>query len=311
MEKNKRLHVALLVGGKSGEREVSLMGATQVEANLDLDKYRVSRYDTATDLEKLVHDACDIDVALIILHGLFGEDGTVQGMLELLGIPYQGSGVLGSAMAMDKNLSKIRYKNNGLPIAKWEIVEKNDFDSSALMKSLTLPVVVKPVHVGSSLGLTIARSEEDMVAGVARALSHDSMVMIEEFIDGREITVGVIGNESLEALPLVEIFPGEDYEFFDYEAKYQPGATREVCPAEIDVAICEKAQAYAIEAHKVLKLKGYSRTDMIVTDAGELYLLETNTIPGMTETSLFPQAAKVYGLGYPELLDRLIELALE
>lgn len=311
MENNKRLHVALLVGGKSGEREVSLMGATQVEANLDLDKYRVSRYDTATDLEKLVHDSSDIDVALIILHGLFGEDGTVQGFLELLGIPYQGSGVLGSAMAMDKNLSKIRYKNNGLPIAKWEIVENNDFDSSALMKSLTLPVVVKPVHVGSSLGLTIARSEKDMAVGIARALSHDSMVMIEEFIDGREITVGVIGNESLEALPLVEIFPGEDYEFFDYEAKYQPGATREVCPAEIDAAIAEKAQAYAVEAHKLLKLKGYSRTDMIVTDSGKVYLLETNTIPGMTETSLFPQAAKVYGLDYPKLLDRLIELALE
>ncbi len=311
MENNKRLHVALLAGGKSGEREVSLMGATQVEANLDSDKYRVSRYDTATDLEKLVHDANDIDVALIILHGLYGEDGTVQGFLELLGIPYQGSGVLGSAMAMDKNLSKIRYKNNGLPIAKWEIVENIDFDSSALMKSLTLPVVVKPVHVGSSLGLTIAKSEEEVVAGVARALSHDSMVMIEEFIGGREITVGVIGNESLEALPLVEIFPGEDYEFFDYEAKYQPGATREVCPAEIDTAISLKAQAYAVEAHKVLKLKGYSRTDMIVTDAGELYLLETNTIPGMTETSLFPQAAKVYGLDYPKLLDRLIELALE
>lgn len=311
MKKNKRLHVALLAGGKSGEREVSLMGAKQVEANLDSNKYKVSRYDTATELDKLVHDASEIDVALIILHGLYGEDGTVQGFLELLGIPYQGSGVLGSAMAMDKDLSKLRYKNNGLPVAKWEIVENNDFDSSALLESLNLPVVVKPVHVGSSLGLTIARSEEDIIAGVARALRHDSQVMIEEFIEGREITVGVIGNESLEALPLVEIFPGEKYEFFDYEAKYQPGATKEVCPAEIDTAISIEAQAHAIEAHKVLKLKGYSRTDMIVTDSGELYLLETNTIPGMTETSLFPQAAKVYGLDYPNLLDRLIELALE
>lgn len=311
MENSKRLHVALLAGGKSGEREVSLMGAAQVETNLDPNKYIVTRYDPATDLEKLVHDASGIDVALIILHGLYGEDGTVQGFLELLGIPYQGSGVLGSAMAMDKNLSKLRYKNNDLPIAKWRIVDTNDFDIPILMKSLNFPVVVKPVHVGSSLGLTIAKGEEDLVAGVARALNHDSQVMIEEFIEGREITVGVIGNELLEPLPLVEIFPGEDYEFFDYEAKYQPGATREVCPAEIDAAISEKAQKYAVEAHKVLKLKGYSRTDMIVTDTGGLYLLETNTIPGMTETSLFPQAAKVYGLDYPKLLDRLIELALE
>lgn len=311
MENYKRLHVALLAGGKSGEREVSLMGAQQVEANLDPNKYRVTRYDTSSDLEKLAHDASGIDVALIILHGLYGEDGTVQGFLELLDIPYQGSGVLGSAMAMDKNLSKIRFQNNSLPIANWVIVKNNDFDSAALMKSFNFPVVVKPVHVGSSLGLTIARSEEDMVNGVARALSHDSLVMIEEFIEGREITVGVIGNETLEALPLVEIIPGEDYDFFDYEAKYQPGATQEVCPAEIDAAIAIKAQKYAVEAHKVLKLKGYSRTDMIVTAAGELYLLETNTIPGMTGTSLFPRAAKAHGLNYSQLLDRLIELALE
>lgn len=311
MAHSDRLRVALLCGGTSGERQVSLMGAEQVEEYLDPEKYLVTRYDTANDLVKLAGDAANIDVALIILHGPQGEDGTIQGMLELFGIPYQGSGVLGSGLAMDKNLSKELYALHNLPVAKWRMVDTQQADVQGLCEQLSFPLVVKPVRVGSSLGMTIAKTPEQLRQGIDTALSHDSEVMIEEYIEGIEITVAVLGNDQPEGLPIVEIIPNDKYEFFDYEAKYQPGATMEICPARIEPQIRDLAQQYAVTAHKVLKLRGYSRTDMILTATGQLYLLETNTIPGMTKTSLFPQAAKEHGLEYGQMLDRLIELALE
>ncbi len=310
--KEKKMHVALLAGGKSGEREVSLSGAVGVEKALDPEKFRVTRYDPATDLEALVGDAENIDVAFILLHGLWGEDGTVQGLLELLDIPYQGSGVLGSAIAMDKNLSKNLYRMHGLPVADWEIIEAGiSYSTKSLIEKMGLPLVVKPVREGSSLGMTMADREQDLGEGIEIALKHGTQVMVEQFIQGREITVGVLGNDDLAALPLVEIIPGEEYTFFDYTAKYKAGATTEICPAEIDVDIAARAQKYGVVAHKALQLRGYSRTDMIVAEDGQLYLLETNTIPGMTPTSLFPQAAAEYGLDFPVLLERLLELAVE
>lgn len=305
-----KLRLALLAGGTSGERNVSLDGAKEIMANLDPEKYIVTQYDPACDLQRIATDKDSIDVALINLHGVNGEDGTVQGFLDLLNIPYQGSGVLGSAIAMDKDLSKRLYRENGLPVARWELVTAEAQVEEALRK-LSLPVVVKPVKVGSSLGLTIGRTQQEVVDGVCAALPHDSRIMLEEYIEGREITIGVLGNDAVEALPVIEIIPGEKYDFFDYEAKYQPGATQEVCPAEIDEKLARTASSFAVKAHKVLRLANYSRTDMMVTREGRLYLLETNTIPGMTETSLFPQAAAVYGLNYSALLDRLIELAME
>ncbi len=308
----KKLHLALLAGGKSGEREVSLSGAVGVEKALDPEKFTVSRYDPATDLPKLVNDAERIDVAFILLHGLWGEDGTVQGLLDLLDIPYQGAGVLGSAIAMDKNLSKNLYRMSGLPVAEWQIIDKGTaYFTNDLIEKMGLPLVVKPVKEGSSLGMTIAEREQDLAEGIAIALKHGAQVMVEQFIKGREITVGVLGNSEPVPLPLVEIIPGEEYTFFDYTAKYKPGATKEVCPAEIDAKIAQRAQEYGVTAHEALHLQGYSRTDMIVAGDGQLYLLETNTIPGMTPTSLFPQAAAEYGLDFPALLERLIDLAVE
>lgn len=308
----KRLRLALIAGGLSGEREVSLKGALGVEQALDPGKYEVIRFDPATDLPELAARADSLDVAFILLHGLYGEDGTMQGFLDLLRIPYQGSGVLGSALAMDKNLAKMLYRSAGLPVAQWEMAAREDVDRpDRLLDSLELPLVVKPVRQGSSLGMSIVKEHSQLSAALARAFEHDKDVMVEEFVRGREITVGVIGNADPVALPLVEIIPSEKYEFFDYEAKYQPGATKEVCPAQIDEEIRIKAQQYGLAAHKALRLRGYSRTDMIVTEDGELYILETNTIPGMTPTSLFPQAAEAYGLSFSALLDRLIELALE
>ena len=306
-----RLRLALIAGGVSGEREVSLNGAKGVEKALDPEKYEVIRYDPAKDLPRIAADAPNIDVAFILLHGIHGEDGTMQGFLELLGIPYQGAGVLGSAMAMDKNLAKIMYKLHGLPVAKWEMASRDDIaDPGRLLEILHLPLVIKPVRQGSSIGMSIVKEQEKLSAALKLAFEHDNEVMVEEFITGREITVGVIGNKKLSALPLVEVIPDAKYEFFDYEAKYQPGATKEVCPAEVSEDVTQKAQEYGLIAHRALQLKGYSRTDMIVT-GNDIYILETNTIPGMTPTSLLPQAAAQFGLNFPALLDRLIELALE
>lgn len=310
--KKEKMHIALLAGGTSGEREVSLNGASGVEQALDREKFLVRRYDPACDLERLARDAGEIDFAFILLHGRHGEDGTVQGFLDLLNIPYQGSGVLGSAIAMDKGLAKELYRLHGLPVAEWRILGRDQVvDTGELVASFGLPLVVKPVHEGSSLGLSLVKSEEQLAEGIKRALTHDSEIMVEKYIAGRELTVGVFGNRQLAALPVIEIVPGPGYDFFDYQAKYQAGASSEVCPAPIDDAATAKAQSLGLAAHRALRLRGYSRSDMILTPNGEIYLLETNTIPGMTATSLMPQAAAVYGLSFPKFLETLIELGLE
>lgn len=307
-----KLHIALIAGGTSTEREVSLNGATGVEAALDSGKFTVSRYDPATDLARLAADAPKLDFAFILLHGLYGEDGTMQGFLDLLGVPYQGSGVLGSAIAMDKHLAKELYKLNGLPVADWQIIGVGeDVDIDGLISSFDLPVVIKPVREGSSLGLTLAKTKEQLADGIGKALSHDSRIMIEKYISGRELTVGVLGNRELQALPVIEIIPGEAFAFFDYDAKYKAGASEEICPAEISDELTALVQKYGVTAHKALRLRGYSRTDIMLSEDGDLYLLETNTIPGMTPTSLMPQAAAEYGLAFPEFLEKLIELGLQ
>ena len=306
-----KLRLALIAGGVSAEREVSLRGAAGVEQALNRDRYEVVRYDPATDLARIAADAANIDAAFILLHGVHGEDGTIQGFLDLLGIPYQGAGVLGSALAMDKNLAKVMYRLAGLPVAPWVMVEPGDLrDSGRIESAVGLPCVVKPVRQGSSIGMSIVRTLDQLPAALALALRHDGEVMVEAFLKGRELTAGVLGNSELTALPLIEIIPDSRFDFFNYEAKYQPGATREVCPAPVSETVRARAQDYALRAHRSLQLRGYSRTDMILVGE-ELYLLETNTIPGMTPTSLLPQAAAEAGLPFAALLDRLIELALE
>jgi len=307
-----KLHIALVAGGTSGEREVSLSGAAGVEKALDSEKFIVSRYDPATDLSRLAADAPKLDFVFILLHGLFGEDGTMQGFLDLLGVPYQGSGVLGSAIAMDKHLAKELYKLNGLPVADWQIIGSGDeVNIDALIDRFGLPVVIKPVREGSSLGLTLAETKEQLMDGIEKAQGHDSQTMIEKYISGRELTVGVLGNEELQGLPVIEIVPGEGFSFFDYDAKYKAGASEEICPAEISDELTALVQKYGVEAHKALRLTGYSRTDIMLSEDGSLYLLETNTIPGMTPTSLMPQAAAEYGLAFPQFLEKLIELGIQ
>jgi D-alanine-D-alanine ligase len=307
----KKITVALLSGGVSSEREVSLNSGDQVYDALDQEKYKIVRYDPKTDLARLVEDAPGIDAALIILHGPYGEDGTVQGLLELLNIPYQGSGVLGSSLAMNKLASKTLYEKADLPIPPYIALQKGDpLEPAAWEKQLGLPLVIKPNEAGSSVGMTIVKSLENIQKAVGKAFSHDSTLLIEGYIEGIELTGGVIGNKELLALPIIEIVPDDDHEFFDYEAKYTAGVTQEICPAGIDDEMTQKAQAYAKTAHTALFCKGYSRTDMILKD-GEIYVLETNTIPGMTATSLLPQAARVAGLSFSRLLDQLIDLCIE
>ena len=306
-----KLSIALLSGGISSERDVSIASGNQVYEVLDRDKYEVIRYDPKTDLPQLVADADNIDAALIILHGPYGEDGTVQGLLDLLNIPYQGSGVLGSAISMNKLVSKQLYKNAGIPVAPDMTFKSIDMiETRAVVDQLGMPLVIKPVTSGSSIGLSIVKSEDALNDALEKAFAEDHEVMIESYIKGVELTGGVIGNEELQALPIIEIIPGKEFDFFDYTAKYTPGATEEICPARIDEATTQKAQSYAKMAHRALCCKGYSRTDMILAD-GQLYVLETNTIPGMTPTSLLPQAAQAAGIDFSRLLDKLIELSLE
>jgi D-alanine-D-alanine ligase len=302
--------IALISGGISSEREVSLNSGKQVYDALDKSKYEILRYDPKADIPRLVADAGKIDCALIILHGPYGEDGTVQGLLDLLDVPYQGAGVLGSAVAMNKLLSKHLYQMAGLAVPPYALARRGEaVDVDRIVKQLGLPVVVKPVETGSSVGMSIVRDASSLSAAVETALAFGATAMIEAFVTGTEITCGVLGNQNPEALPLIEIIPGDGYEFFDYEAKYQPGATEEICPARIDEQLTRKAQACAITAHQALYCQGYSRTDMILDD-GTFYILETNTIPGMTATSLFPQSAKAAGISFSQLLDRLIDLGM-
>jgi D-alanine-D-alanine ligase len=306
-----KFKVALLSGGISSEREVSLNSGNQVYEALDKNQYHVQRYDPKTDLQKLVSDASSIDVALIILHGPYGEDGTVQGLLDLLGIPYQGSGVMSSAIAMNKLISKQLYEKAGLPVPPYLALERKDkIDERMIIDRIGLPMVIKPVEGGSSIGISIIKTSDKLGNALDLAFEQDNTVLVEAFMKGPEITCGVLGNDNAEALPLIEIIPGDGYDFFDYNAKYLPGATQEICPARINDALTAKAQSYGVMAHNALGCKGYSRTDFILEE-GEFYVLETNTIPGMTATSLFPQSAKAAGFEFSQLLDRLLELGME
>ena len=307
----KKMTIALLSGGISSEREVSIASGNQVYEALDQNKYNVIRYDPKSDLQRLIEDAPKIDAALIILHGPFGEDGTVQGLLDLLGIPYQGAGVLGSAIGMNKIASKQLYEKSGILTPPYMTLKRNDvLNPDDCADRLGLPLVVKPVGSGSSVGISIVKSADALKDAMDKAFEEDDEILLEAFVKGIELTGGVIGNEELQALPIIEIIPDDAHEFFDYVAKYTAGVTEEICPARINDAMTEKAQACAQKAHRAIFCKGYSRTDMILSDE-EIYVLETNTIPGMTPTSLLPQAAAAAGISFSRLLDRLIELSIE
>ena len=301
--------VAVLMGGRSAEREVSLTTGAQVAAALAEEHFETTSIDTGTETFVGELQALKPDVVFICLHGRFGEDGTVQGMLELLGIPYVGSGVLASALAMDKVMSKHFFAHAGLKTPAYAALRRGEpVDVDALAASLGPKTVVKPANEGSAIGVTIAHTAGELPAAIAEAFRHDEVVLVEQFVSGVEITVGVLGNERPECLPTLEVVP--EHEFYDYESKYQQGMSTHIIPARISAEATVEAQRLALEVHRCLGCRGMSRTDMIVTEDDSVHLLEVNTIPGMTPTSLLPDAARAAGLEFPTLCRRLVELAL-
>ncbi|PIE70562.1 MAG: D-alanine--D-alanine ligase [Deltaproteobacteria bacterium] len=306
-----RLRLALIYGGDSSERDVSISGGESIREALDPEKYEVTCYDPAQDLKRLVADAGRIDFCFLNLHGTNGEDGRMQGFLDLLGLPYQGSGVLGSALAMDKLSAKQCYRQAGLPVAPDRVLRRADtaVDLAGITETLGWPIVVKPARGGSSLGMGMATDRASLEAAIANGFKYDATLLLEACVQGIELTCGVLGNQELEALPVIEIAPGDAFAFFDYTAKYTPGATREICPARIPDDVAAAVKTYAIRAHQCLCCEGYSRTDMML-QGDTLFLLETNTLPGMTPNSLLPLAARTAGLSFSALLDRLVALGL-
>lgn len=305
--------IALLSGGISGEREVSLKTGQMIYDALDKNKYEIFRYDSKTDIKQFIDDALDkkFDLVFPALHGPFGEDGKLQGMLDMIEMPYVFSGCLASALAMDKDKTKILAKKHDIPVANDILITKNrKINLEKILKQINLPIVIKPIASGSSVGMSIAKTEKDLETGITEAFKHDTVLLLEEYIKGRELTVAVMGNNPLKTLSVIEIKP-KTSEWFDFEAKYKPGASEEICPADIPVDIKNKVQAQAILIHKTLGCKDLSRSDFIWNQTdNQLYFLEINTIPGMTETSLVPQAAKVDGLNFNEFLDELIKYNL-
>ena len=307
----KKIRIAVLAGGWSGEREVSLKSGRTVYNALDRDKYLVSMYDPRDEMGILFEKRDEIDLVFNILHGKIGEDGNMQGFLNVLGIPFVGSGVLSSSLCMNKKISKERYRSAGLQVASHCIMNRGkDFSLREITDRIGLPLIIKPVSEGSSIGISICRNEIEVREGIEKAFSWDREIMLEEYIKGREITCCVLGNSELDSLPLIEIVPDSSYAFFDYEAKYKPGASKETCPADIPETLAAEASRIAKTAHRVLHCAVWSRSDIIIRD-DKLYILETNTIPGMTETSLFPLAAKAAGLSMGELLDKFVSFSME
>ena len=243
----------------------------------------------------------EADVLFLALHGGRGEDGTLQTLLEMVGVPYTGSGRLGSAMAMDKDVSKRLFRVAGVATADWVMAPA---DKALVARDFGWPVVVKPSKQGSTVGLTVVKRAEDYEEAVTLARQYDDEVMIERFVPGRELTVGVLEDR---ALAVGEIIPR--HEIFDYECKYTPGMSQEIFPADLPPALAGECGRLALLAHDALKLGGYSRVDFRLTPAGELFCLEVNTLPGMTATSLLPQAARAVGIEFPDLCERICRTA--
>ncbi|MGB2599236.1 MAG: D-alanine--D-alanine ligase [Candidatus Omnitrophota bacterium] len=294
----RKYEIGVLAGGSSSEREISLKSGRAVfdalrEAGLDAALIDVKEDDFAL----LVNEA-GIDLAFIALHGRFGEDGTVQKMLFERGVLYTGSGPEASRMALDKIASKERLSGKDLKTPEYMVTELGE---SIPYESVWFPCVVKPQHEGSSIGLTVVSSKEHLAEAVDRASNYSRRIIIEKFIEGREITVGILENR---ALPVVEIVP--EGGCYDFNAKYQSANTRYIVPADIDEDVFKRAQETAVNAHNALGCEEFSRVDMRLSSEGELFILEVNTIPGLTERSLLPMAAKAVGLSFTELCVKIL-----
>jgi D-alanine-D-alanine ligase len=309
------LRIALIYGGTSEERKVSLESAKNVTKILEK-KYELIPMEVAKDgkwLGKLYEVYESIDLAFLVLHGPGGEDGTVQGVLELLGVKYTCSGVLASALAMDKRMTKRLVSHAGVVVASDVYITKDEYAKHHVKYLKQLgegTVVVKPNRIGSSVGVTISNKPAEIKKGIALALEQDESILVEQYIEGREFTVPVLGNTDLKALPVIEIVPKGGSKFFDFRAKYDSNYSDEIVPAQIPKELAKELQEIALKVHSLLKCRGVTRSDFIVTKNNEIYFLEINTIPGMTSNSLVPKSAAAAGIIFPKLLDRLIDLAL-
>ncbi|MGE3077337.1 MAG: D-alanine--D-alanine ligase family protein [Dehalococcoidia bacterium] len=336
--------VAVLLGGRSGEHEVSITSARSVMAALDPERWDVvpigiSRSgnwltpgETTADLAAgnrafvtngqpmlRAHDAlaalASCDVAFPMVHGTYGEDGTIQGFLELAGVPYAGAGVAASAIGMDKALMKALFKESGIPVARYSVIRSWEYtlapnDSMALIDhSIGYPCFVKPANGGSSVGVSRARSREDLHDAFAAAFAYDDKAVVEQAVIGREVECSVLGNERPEASVVGEIVPDRD--FYDYDSKYDSASTTQLyIPAPITEAVSREIRDLAVRMYQVMGCEGYARVDFFLTSADKVFANEINTIPGFTSISMYPKLWEASGLPYSQLLTRILELAL-
>ncbi|HIV75441.1 MAG TPA: D-alanine--D-alanine ligase [Candidatus Pseudogracilibacillus intestinigallinarum] len=307
------MKIAVLYGGVSNEREVSISSSKGIIEALEKNGHDVIGIDFHPErLQEVIE--LNVDLVFIGLHGKHGEDGCVQGLLDMLEIPYVGSGVMASSVAMNKFKAKQLFEQAGIPVAKGEqyrMDQETNIDEVVdhIHANFEFPFVIKPNREGSTVGLTIVRHENETKEAVKKAAENDLYILVEQFIKGKELTVPVLGEIHKEkSLPIIEIIPKN--ELYDYEAKYSVGGSEHIIPARIDKDITEKIQAYAVLAHQILGCETYSRADFLLTEEGIPYILEVNTLPGMTPTSLFPDAAKSIGISYEEMIEQFVQLSL-
>jgi D-alanine-D-alanine ligase len=307
MDETQKPRVGVLYGGISAEREVSLVSGTSVGSALCDAGYPVEMIDVR-DLPMGELTRARMDVAFIALHGAFGEDGGIQSVLEVMGVPYTGSGPLASRLAMDKTEAKDRFRRAGIPTPDGALIEAElpEELQLAAARSFGFPVVVKPVSNGSSVGVSVVSSDEGLAAALRKAFQVDERILAEQFIDGRELTVAILDDQPL---PIIELL--YDGSHFSYSIKYTQGAASHVIRPKLPDGLGERIQAMALAAHRCLGCRGFTRVDFRLDGGQEPFVLEVNTIPGMTATSLLPDAARAVGISFTELCERAIDLALK
>lgn len=312
----KKPEVAVLMGGASAEREISLITGNEISLALSAKGYKTTKIDLDKNIvENLKKSQCEL--VFIALHGVPGEDGTIQGLLDILGLPYVGSGVLASAVGMDKIRSKMLFSALGIPAPFHIAVSQSELQVGQIDKlvqrvvgSIAFPMVIKPVATGSAIGVEIVEKEEEIEPALREGIKYGREVIAEEFIVGKEITIGLIGNEDPRILPAIEIV--SEREFYDYTAKYTPGMSTHIIPPGVPKETISKAERFAKAAHTGLGCRGLSRVDFMVDKEDDVpYILEINTIPGMTPVSLFPEAAKAAGIEFEDLVEQLVHFAME
>jgi D-alanine-D-alanine ligase len=295
--------IGVLMGGTSAERDVSLRSGQAIYRSLQNLGYNVISVDVGRDICTLL-PAEGVQIAFLALHGGYGENGSIQGMLEVLGIPYTGSGVLASAMAMDKEVSKKVFRYHDIPVPRYVVLDHQSVNDMPIV-DFDLPWVVKPASEGSSIGVSIVRQEHDFKKAIEQARIYGLRIIIEEYIDGKEIQIGILNGKAIGG---VEVRPS--LEFYSYEAKYTSGLTEYILPPEVEEVVYDRAAATAFSAHQALGCKGATRVDLRIDRKGDPYVLEVNTIPGMTETSLLPKIAHVAGYDFPDLIEEILRGAI-